>query len=225
MSISYGFASNTVTQLHVTNTGVSLNSGRILVDPDMQAIVDSWAKGTVTNGLACGVAFARPSGIMDPLPVFYVNVINTTTNFIIGYLNLPFEALVSIGLFDSDGKPVAKTTAGQRVGTWTQQQIEDWFNKSHQNRSQSMTKSGSITSTLFPLSPSVMSIGISVSNMFQLKKAGEYTLHLRMRFTQVKEDVSGRFSFQSTWLPEVVAKVQIKPGDILPDSKTNSPTM
>jgi hypothetical protein len=218
-----------MTEPSVTKFRVAVNNQRVIVDPNLQGMVDSWAKGDATNGLVCGVVFARSDGISERPPIFYVNIINTTTNFISGCLNLPFEAFASIELFDSDGKQATKTTAGQRVGTWTQKQIEDWFNETHRKRSQAMTKSGSITSTLFPLLYEQVSGKISIFQMFQLNVAGEYSLHLKMRFVQVAEDASGQFTFQTTWLPEVVARVQIRPEDIPPENlspsgQTNSST-
>jgi hypothetical protein len=211
-----------------TNNSVNI-SNLLLMAANMQGTVDSWAKGAVTNGLACGVAFAPTSE--KGSPIFYVNVINNTTNFIRGCLNLPFEALASIALFNADGKPITKTAAGERVGTWTQKQVEDWFMEIYRKRIHAMTESGAITSTLWPLLPAQVSGEISIFQMFQIKQAGEYTFHLRIRFVRVTEDTSdkffGKFSFQTTWLPEVVAKVQIRPEDIaptnsIPNGQTNS---
>jgi hypothetical protein len=208
-----------------SNNSVNM-SNLLLIAADNKSMIDSWNKGATTNGLICGVAFAPASE--KGSPIFYVNIINTTTNWIRGYLNLPFEALASIALFDADGKSVSKTIVGQRVGTWTQKQVEDWFMEIYRKRTHAMTESGSITSTLWPLLPAQVSGEISIFQMFQIKQAGEYTLHLRMRFVRVEKDASGNRTFSTIWLPEVTAKVQILPQDIPPEnlptsSQTNSP--
>jgi len=209
-----------------TNYNAALYGPRAIVDTDMQTTVDSWFKGAAaTNGIVCAVQL--PSTSQKRPPAFYVTLLNTTTNFIQGWVNLPFEAFASIALFDSDGKLVAKTAAGEKVGTWTQQQIEDQFYKG----GHPMVKSRGKTSTLFPLLDSQVGGEISILKMFQIKQAGEYTLHLRMRFVRVTEDTSdkffGEFIFQTIWLPEVVAKIQIRPEDIPPpdlppNTQTNS---
>jgi hypothetical protein len=201
----------------------SANGQRVIVDPDIQGMIDSWDKGAATNGLVCGIAFVRPYGNKES-PFFYVSVINTTTNFVNGYLNLPIEALANISLFDQQGKAVAKTAAGERFEAWTQQRIEAWFHKGEHQA----VKRGSKVSDLFPLMYGQISGEISVSKTFQLRQSGDYDLHLRMKFVQTKVDTSGKQYFQTTWLPEVVARVQILPEDItpidlVPNAQTNPP--
>jgi hypothetical protein len=223
------FVTNLATQLVTTAAkGVgATNNQRILVDPDIQDTVDSWAKGAAaTNGLVCAISV--DSAYWKGSPKFYVNVINTTTNWIRGYLRLPFEAFADIALLDSGGKPLPKTEAGKRVGSWTDRQIEDWFNELRRKRSSLAVKSHSLTDVVFPLLSTQVSAGINLREMFLLKQAGEYTLHLRMRVAQTKLNAAGKIVLEIMWLPDVVAKVQVRPEDIPPESvlpagRTNSP--
>ena len=218
---------STNTAVEAAKTTTNENSIVSWHNADYQKMIDSWAKGGETNGMLCAVSFARPYGNKEGT-LFYVYVINATTNYIYGFIHIPFEAFANIALYDSQGKPVAKTDAGKKVGSWTEQKIEEWVNEIRQKRNHAPTISGSLTDVLWPSLDHIMSKDISVSHMFQLKQSGEYTLHLQMRFVQNKPTASGEFHLQITWLPEVVAKVQILPQDIpLPDLppsiQTNSP--
>jgi hypothetical protein len=189
-------------------------------DPDLQRMIDSWAKGDETNGFLCAISFALV--FENGSPVFYVNLVNTTTNYIRGILRIPFDGRTEIELLDSNGKPVPKTDAGKRVGVWSDRQIEDWFEKQIKKK-----QPRGIADILFPLSPATISNGISLPQLFQLKESGEYTLSYHLRMAQIKTDQSGKMGLNMFWMPGVNAKVQVRPEDISPpdsspDMETNS---
>jgi hypothetical protein len=190
-------------------------------DPDLQKMIDTWAKGAETNGIVCAIDFAPSS--RKGSPIFYVNLINETTNFIRGLLRIPFDGHANIELLDPKGKPAPKTDAGKKVGAWTDQQIKDWF-ENHREKPFAEKKPKGIADILFPLWPATISNGINLAQMFQLKQAGDYTLHFQMRVAQTKLNTSGEIELNIFWLPEVIAKVQVRPEDIPPENvQTNSP--
>jgi hypothetical protein len=194
-------------------------------DPSLQKMIDSWAKGAETNGIVCGISFTPSFGKRSS--VFYVNLINTTTNFIRGLLRIPIDGRANIDLLDSEGKPVPKTDAGIKVGVWTDQQIKDWFENNREKPWPFGHKeSKGIADILFPLWPVQIGAGISLPQLFQIKQAGEYTLHFQMRVAQTRVDTSGKIELNIFWLPEVVTKVQVSHEDITPpnlllNSQTN----
>jgi hypothetical protein len=178
-----------------------------------------------TNDLSCVLQFTSRDGLtsMHP-PVCWVTVLNHTTNNIRGVVG-PAPCLFAIELFDSNGKLVEKTSIGKKFGTpLSQEEIKSWW---------PVQRGVSYRLPIFTSGPNPPLPGIqvgtfSVSDAFQVKEAGEYTLHLRMRFIQTKVDISGHAYFPIIWLPEVTTKVQIQPGDIpseklLPIGQTNYP--
>ena len=107
------------------NYNTVLYGPRAIVDPDMQGTVDSWFKGAKTNNIVCAISFAPV--FEKGSPIFYVNLINTTTNYIRGLLAIPIQNRANIGLMDSEKNVVPKTEAGKKYNVWTDQQIKDWF--------------------------------------------------------------------------------------------------
>jgi hypothetical protein len=197
---------------------------RAIVDPDMQGTVDSWFKGAKTNNIVCAVSFAP---IFEKgSPVFYVNLVNTTTNYIRGLLVIPIQNRANIELLDAGGKSIPKTEAGKKFNVWNDQQIRDWFEDNRERPPQfpwsrkSERDTKGIADILFPLWPNTISYGISLPQLFQIEKAGEYELHFQMRMAQTKVNTSGKVELNIFWLPEVVAKIQIKPEDILSTNLT-----
>lgn len=190
---------------------VATNKKGFHVDHDMQSMIDSWPKGAKTNGLYCAIELAsfehRPQGKEWP-PVCCINVVNTTANDVSDCLKLPLASLLQIELFDSQGKPVEKTATGKQFGSWTQKQIKDWFDEMQRIRWRG--RYFRVPGLLYA------QIGnpFSISQAFQVKQSGEYTLHLSLRLIQSKQDRSDQLS--TIVLPEVITKVQIRPNDIPP---------
>jgi len=210
-----------------------VNSSNIFaIAADMQGVYNSWDKGAPTNGIVCAISFAPSS--WNGAPAFYVNLINTTTNYIRGLLVIPLQNRAKIELLDSNGKAVSKTDEGKRFSVWTDQQMKDWFENNRERpplfpwSRKSVRDTKGIADILFPLWSNTISYGISLSQLFEIKKAGEYTLHFQLRVTQTKVDASGKIELNIFWLPEVTAKIQVRPEDIsqenLPSNdQTNSP--
>ena len=128
------------------------------------------------------------------------------------FLNMPRENLFAIELLDASGKPVGKTDSGSQFGLpLTDKQVTDWYNKSisHANPRRSATLIAILPHEALPVG------FFSIPEMFDIKEAGEYTLHVRMRLIM---------NMQFVWLPEATSKVQIRPEDILPPpGQTNTP--
>ena len=117
------------------------------------------------------------------------------------YLNMPPERLFDIELIDPIGTLVAKTAKGLQFGLpLTSQQIIDWNSEMMARRWRSR---------LLMICPGQSRmVGVfSIPEMFEIKQAGEYTLHVRMRLI---------INMQCAWLPEAIGKVLIRPEEILP---------
>jgi hypothetical protein len=191
-------------------------------DPDLQNAINSWAKGAETNGIVCGISFAPYTE--KESPIFYVNLINQTTNFVRGLLRMPLEAYAHFDLLDAGGKSVPKTETGAKVGTWTDQQVIHWCERLLKSAKGKKQPKG-YSDILFPLLPETVSSGISIPRMFQLKQPGDYTLHFRMCVVQAEVAPSREIDLKMFWMPEAVADVPIRPADIgLSDSPSHSET-
>jgi hypothetical protein len=194
--------------------GKAVSDHSYIVDPKLQEMVDSLAKGAATNGMACGLQFDRAFGRELG---FSVHVINVTTNFVRGFIRMPLEGFAKIDLYDSSGKPVKKTKAGNEVG-WTDSQIRDYHAKLKQKRADSYAKYGSASrptaTAFFPLWPETIANHTAFSELFQLTSPGEYTFHLQMRVAQNQHEKDGKTVLHIYWLPEVVAKIQLLTSDI-----------
>lgn len=196
----------------------------------------------VDTNVSCKLSIEQHSGwVASPSPLCMVRLANSANCRVWG-LHLPIEMLVAIDLFNKNGQQVEKTNYGKTTGLpLTQKQINDWFlprRIAHGSMAQAFEASSTFT-------PEVG--GFSIPKAFKLNQAGEYTLHVRMRLIQsCVSDSSGTIRtnildaqdlghnrtaptvFQSVWLPEVTAKIQIRPEDIVltnavSDSKTNYP--
>ena len=185
------------------------------------------AKGSfveiATNNLGYFTNFSSSVKIDYPYPtrtpICYVNLSNnrigdfarnqTNNDY---FLNMPRENLFAIELLDASGKPVGKTASGSQFGLpLTDKQVTDWYNKAmnHTNPRRSATLIAILPHNTLPVG------FFNIPEMFEIKEAGEYTLHVRMRLIK-------RSLF--VWLPEATSKVQIRPEDILPPpGQTNTP--
>jgi hypothetical protein len=186
---------------------IAVGQGPLTNRQDSRSLLD-WKPET--NGLSCTVAISPYADHGFRPPFCYVHGLNEFTNWVRG-LKMPPTNLFEIELSDPQGRPVEKTAEGKMFGLpLTQKQIEDWCNK--------MARRG-WRDGLFYLSkntspPGVTISGFSIPQAFQIRNPGEYTLQLRMRLIQLRMDASGHRYFPVGWLPEVVAKVQIRPEDI-----------
>ena len=135
-----------------------------------------------------------------------VNLIWPQDGMAVSGTNLTIRGTMSdetgtIKLIDPTGTLVAKTAKGLQFGLpLTSQQIIDWNSEMMARRWRSR---------LLMICPSQSRmVGVfSIPEMFEIKQAGEYTLHVRMRLI---------INMQCAWLPEAIGKVLIRPEDILP---------
>jgi hypothetical protein len=129
-------------------------------------------------------------------------------------LRLPAAQLCRIALIDARGEQVKKTSLGMTFGLPLSQEQIDWsrhhWSNSHQSIFLKVTPNGVPESADVPTEI----CNFSVKDAFDIEEAGEYELHLQMRLVQIGTDSSGKFHYPVTWLPEVVAKIQIQPEDI-----------
>jgi hypothetical protein len=204
-----------------------IHGPRVIVDANMQDTVDTWFKGASTNGIVCAIGFAH--SYRKGAPVFEVNIINATTNFIRGFLRFPFEKSVNLKLLDSGRLPVPKTEKGEKIKVGTDQELEEWFEENRQkpgdDPERKVTRnSKGIVDILFPLMSHQISSEISLPQLFKLKRAGEYELHLQMRAALVRVDSADKITLTMFSFPEVVAKVQIPEQNTAPtEDNTNLP--
>jgi hypothetical protein len=166
-----------------------------------------------TNGLECVVNVPRTIPISGTKPDRGVFVYNHTTNYL-AVLRLPAAQLCRIALIDARGEQVKKTSLGMTFGLPLSQEQIDWsrhhWSNSHQSIFLKVIPNGVPESADVPTEI----CNFSVKDAFDIEEAGEYELHLQMRLVQIGTDSSGKFHYPVTWLPEVVAKIQIQPEDI-----------
>jgi len=199
-----------------------------------QQLKESEANSEEASNLVCAVVFSGETECS-------VEITAMTTNVVV-MLTPPSEMRVAVHLFDSLGHPVEKTEYGKTFGyPLTQKEINDWIRPRRISHGWSSMiieafNRGTITVARFDL-----------KKIFQIKQAGEYTFRAQVRLIQTCRDREGNprksicngmsFStprdgsklecYQATWLPEVTAKIQIRPEDIapqnlLPNAPTNS---
>jgi len=206
-----------------------------------QPVTNNTATVVDTNLVACVMSIEQRHGLSyGPSPICFVSLVNNSpTNSIIinsGILGLRLSAenLFAIELVNTNGKSVEKTDYGRKFGqSLTQKQLNDWAIP--------IRVWGNYSKACFEVPPAVLQssaeIGaFSIPKAFKITQAGEYTLHVRMRLIQnrffdqgiIRTNIFGMLQFgrgrktptvfQSTWLPEVTAKVQIRLQDIPPES-------
>lgn len=166
-----------------------------------------------TNRISCALWILNdhPFYEGEKLPACGIWFINKSTNANNSFLALPRQAMCELALFDPAGNPVEKTAAGKEYGTWTTNQIKDWFY--HPKANQRAWRFFSIWPTSTNAIGPIWS-NFSIPEIFQLKHAGEYTLHVHVRLARHEKNASEKVNLMITWLPEAVAKVQIRPEDV-----------
>jgi hypothetical protein len=168
-----------------------------------------------TNGLNCWVGASSFISTDNPKPMLGAYVYNHSTNEM-ACLRMPAINLLRIVLLDKQGHQFKKTSLGMKYGLpLSQEQIYEWrhhWNNRHQSIFIRLTPNGIPQYSDIPTEI----CNFSIKDAFEITEPGEYELHLQLRLVQVGTDKSGKFYYPVTWLPEVVAKVQIRPEDISP---------
>jgi hypothetical protein len=179
-----------------------------------------------TNGLEC---FVMLDGVpLKPL-VYRVYLVNHTTNYIY-CLRMPAMDLFRIALLDREGRQVEKTALGKKYGLpLSQEQIDDWrLHWGNSRLSPWMLILPAGLKSKDPTGKMVQHIDdptdicfLGLNALFEIKEAGDYELHLQMRFIQSGDNsgelhyaLAGKLQYPITWLPEVAVKVHIRPEDI-----------
>jgi hypothetical protein len=176
--------------------------------PDVQLAYASQL--LASNGMYCGLIILKEPDRQGKPPHCLVSVYFQSTS-VIGCLNMPATNLCRIALLDKQGHRVPKTNLGKMYGLpLSQERIGLWqhsWNNPHQRMLIRIIPNGI---PKFAGDRSDICI-FSVKDAFEIKHPGEYELHLQMRLVQIGKDSSGKIHYPVTWLPEVVAKVQITP--------------
>ena len=191
--------------------------------------MESFQEGIGTNGLSFSLSMNNRNLRGYPSQNYCgVYVSNQSTNRF--YLWFLYQAIwLKVELLDSNGQSVEKTEIGKQFGkpiniTQLYQMIEE--------RRHKWATGWARTPGFTPLVTSMGSYpftGFNVSELFDIKQTGEYTLKVQMPLIQTDQsgEVEVHPDLKIIWLPEVVAKVEIRPEDIPPpnlpsNAQTNS---
>ncbi|GEM_PF-4034294 len=178
-------------------------------DPNFQKMIDGWEQGAPTNGALCAVQWVKSS---PGLPQFCVEIINTTTNVVRRCLNFSFSHRCRIELQDAHGEAVEMTPLAGEFKIWTGDEIKTWLK----------ARPREADFEILPLDASQVSQVLGLGSLFRIKEPGEYTLRVQTALVKRKPTSSGELDFEWLWLPEVAAKIQIRPED-LAAGRTNAP--
>jgi len=192
-------------------------------DPSTQKMFNSWAKGSVSNGLLCAASLfpgdSKP-GVLSEMAIY---VVNLRTNRAYPCMHLPPEALFKIKLFDSNGIAVKRTSEGEKYVDWSDKQCVDWY-------SDMCAKRGAWAFMVLPQPDCYTHVGwVNLQKLFELHQPGDYTFHVSLRVLELKMNATGqRDHFEKTMLPEAVVKVHFLTEDIKASqefrkSQTNAP--
>jgi len=165
-----------------------------------------------TNGLECYLIIRN-----EDITRCEVYVFNHTTNYGMACLRMPATNVCQIALCDQQGRQVKKTAAGMRFGLpLSQEQIDFDFGLRHWNIARRQSPWLNLYPNGMPDAPEIPTeiCNLSLKEVFDIRKPGEYEFHLKMRLVQTGQDGSGKLHYPITWLPEVFTKVQITPEDI-----------
>jgi hypothetical protein len=204
-------ATNVLVFTNNTDSGGGTETNLASFFPDVQ--LANASQMLATNGMECElIVLDQPNWHGRP-PFCLVSAINYSTNFI-GCLRMPATVLCRIALLDKQGQQVLKTKLGKTYGLpLLEEQIDLWrrqWSNPHERMLIRMFPNG-----IPKFADARTDICLfSIKDAFEIKEAGEYELHLQMRLVQIGQDSSGKLHFPVTWLPEVIAKVQITPEDV-----------
>jgi len=173
--------------------------------------------GKDTNGWSCVLRISnRPWASNQKPPVCSVLIENITTNTLYCWGGKYGEIYSKIELFNSKGDPVERTDEGKQIGTWAshakiQEMVKDEFKA---------WVSGKVRTPGFSsIRPGRnCGIGFCIRDLFALTKSGEYTLKVQACMIQNVGGEEYNPELKITWVPELTAKVQIRPEDIPPES-------
>jgi len=159
---------------------------------------------TDTNGLSCNLRVENDQG--NPLCTIDIN--NKSTNAFLKCWNIYRVAYLKIDLLDSEGKLIDKTELGKQCGTIPDQQ--QWEVLAHDRRvewSSGQARTPGL-GVLVAKQDHQYGTHFYISDLFELKRAGEYTLRVQIPLVQLVGS-----KFQITWLPEIAGKIQIRSSD------------
>jgi hypothetical protein len=165
---------------------------------------------TNADGLSCNLRIENNQGI--PFCTVYIN--NKSTNIFLKCWVVYQDSYLKIDLLDSEGRPVEKTEAGKLCGNLpSQQQLRELALKRNQEHSLGRFRTDGFRPIL-AMANNQISTSFDLSDLFELKQAGKYTLQMQMPLIQNPNVFDTNSDFKITWLPEVTAKIQIRSGDI-----------
>jgi len=151
----------------------------------------------------------------DRGPSVAIFVGNKSTNVFRDCWCLYKVSYLKIELTDSKGLPIGKTMLGNEIGGVVSPQE---FKSIVSNRFSMWLSGKSRTDGFRPLiSNQAQQYGFSfaIVDLFEIKKTDEYTLRIQIPFIQ---RVDEKFKTMWLWLPEIVAKIQIRSDSVSPNN-------
>ena len=165
---------------------------------------------TNLNGLSSNLRVENYFGY----PQCTVDINNQSEKTIANCWNIYQVRFLKIDLLNMEGKPVKKTALGEQCGAILSQQ--EWEALAHDQR----VKWSSGRARTYGFGPIVAAhdhlydARFYLSDVFELEQAGQYTLRVQIPIIQLANQ-----EFITTWLPEVICRIQIRASDI---SSTNA---
>jgi hypothetical protein len=164
-----------------------------------------------TNGWGCVLRISNHPWLSDQHPpVCQLLVQNISTNTLSCWGGSYGPTYSRIELLDSLGEPVERTAEGKQIGTRTNSaQIGEMVT----NRFKEWVSGRARTPGFISIRPGGNGgIGFSIPHLFQIKQPGAYTLKATVCLIQRVGGEEYNPQLKITWLPEITAKLQIRPG-------------
>ncbi len=161
-----------------------------------------------TNGLSCVMWINNaPTYSGQESPVCKILVANVSTNILTCWAMYP-NTNTKIELLNSKGQPIEKTAAGKEYGILTtDEQLKEMVGSRRIEWSSGRARTDGFTRILPGRDWGTV---FSISELFELKQPGEYTLKARVCLIQRLAWEDRQPVLKITWLPEVTAKIQIR---------------
>jgi hypothetical protein len=203
-------------QTNETSQTVILTANNSATNKQVWVTDEKYYRGDAdTNGFTCVLWVGNHTPYAGQQhPICIVSVNSKSTNTFICWKAYP-SSYLKIDLLDSSGKPVEKTEKGKQYGTLPdQKQLAELIKKQDEEHRSGLTRTDGFNLITPKYDERFTSFGLP--ELFELKQPGEYTLKVQIRLIR-RERVgwdSSNPKLKITWLPEVIAKIQIRSEDV-----------
>jgi hypothetical protein len=211
--LQFGFSAET--HLVTNQNAVNSHTASWLVDSTR------FQSEPASNGLVCELKLQNVVKEDYSKITCVVSISNRSTNtFESCWVHYDPSYLI-IELLDSDNKPVNRTANGIVFNKYpNQQQLKEQISTRYREWITNRARTPGFR-PIFPLAENQISINVCLSDLFHLDKSGVFTLKVLTPLIQ-NQKTNKNADFKIIWLPPVVAKIQIRSGDILPASQTTN---